>query len=42
MNRTIAFLLLVQKDTAGAVLQLQIALGRTPVAQPSSVPGARR
>ena len=28
MNRTIAFLLLVQKDVAGAVLQLQVALDR--------------
>ena len=26
MNRTTAFLLLIQKDTAGAVVQLQIAL----------------
>jgi hypothetical protein len=42
MNRTAAFLLLIQKDEAGAVVQLQVALGRTPVAQPSSVPGARR
>ena len=28
MNRTIAFLLLVQKDEAGGVVQLQIALER--------------
>jgi hypothetical protein len=28
MNRTTAFLLLVQKDTAGAVVQLQVALDR--------------
>jgi hypothetical protein len=28
MNRTNAFLLLVQKDEAGAVVQLQIALDR--------------
>ena len=26
MNRTTAFLLLIQKDTAGAVVQLQVAL----------------
>jgi hypothetical protein len=28
MNRTTAFLLLIQKDTAGVVVQLQIALDR--------------
>ena len=28
MNRTTAFLLLVQKDEAGAVVQLQVALDR--------------
>jgi hypothetical protein len=28
MNRTTAFLLLIQKDTAGGVVQLQIALDR--------------
>jgi hypothetical protein len=28
MNRTTAFLLLIQKDTAGAAVQLQVALGR--------------
>ena len=28
MNRTTAFLLMIQKDTAGAVVQLQVALDR--------------
>jgi len=28
MNRTTAFLLLIQKDEAGAVVQLQVALDR--------------
>ena len=28
MNRTTAFLLLIQKDTAGGVVQLQVALDR--------------
>ena len=29
MNRTTAFLLLIQKDTTGAVVQLQVALDRS-------------